>query len=272
MSRVISIACQKGGVGKTTTTLNLGISLNILGKKILLIDLDPQGCLGIAFDIDQNSLSLGLYELVVKGYKTTDVIYRTGIKNLHIIPNNAWSKPTGEATIKALSNLRSLKRVIDGVRNEYDFILIDCPPSILENTLSALYTSDSILIPVQSDYYVFMVLDQFLRSLSVIQQSINPNLAIDGLLLTMFDNRLKSSQEILKMSWQKYNQYIFKTIIPRSTELAQVIYTKKPITIYLPRPSKGALAYMSLARELLKRFEETKLTNVESTLTSNDKG
>ncbi|MGQ9705492.1 MAG: ParA family protein [bacterium] len=270
MSRVISIACQKGGVGKTTTALNLGISLNILGKKILLIDLDPQGCLGIAFDIDQNSLSLGIYELVVKGYKANDVIHRTCIKNIHIIPINAWSKPAGDAITKALTNLRAIKRAIDEVRDEYDFILIDCPPSILENTLSALYVSDSILIPVQTDYYVFMVLDQFLRSISVIQQSINPKLTIDGLLLTMFDNRLKSSQEILKMSWEKYNPYIFKTIIPRSTELAQVIYTKKPITIYLPRPSKGALAYISLAREFLKRYEETKPTMAISNPTSND--
>jgi chromosome partitioning protein len=272
MSRVISIACQKGGVGKTTTALNLGISLNILGKKVLLIDLDPQGCLGIAFDIDQNSLSLGLYELIVKGYDASEVIHRTGIKSLHLIPNNVWSKTAGEAIIKALANLRSLKKVIDRVRNEYDFILIDCPPSIMENTLSALYVSDSILIPVQTDYYVFMVLDQFLRSLSVIQQSINSNLIIDGLLLTMFDNRLKSSQEILKMSWEKYNQYVFKTIIPRSTELAQVIYTKKPITIYLPRPSKGASAYISLARELLQRYEKAKPAPEESVLISNDKG
>lgn len=256
MARVISIACQKGGVGKTTTALNLGISLNILGKKVLLIDLDPQGCLGIAFDMDQDSLSRGIFEMVVKTCEPKDVIHKTGIKSLHIIANNVWSNPAGEAIKKAMSNLQVLKKAVNSLRCDYDYILMDCPPSMFENTIAAIYSSDSVLIPVQSDYYVFMVLDQFLQTICTIKKSINRDLEIEGLLLTMFDGRLKSSREILKLSWERYGSLVFKTIIPRSTEIAQVIYSRKPISIYLPKPSRGALAYLSLARELIQKQQK----------------
>lgn len=251
MGKVIAVANQKGGVGKTTTAINLGCCLAMLGKSVLLIDIDPQGNCSSGLGVDRSRLKTCIYDILIRGIDPQDVIVRTDIRRLDLIP--ATIQLAGAEVELATVERREtrLKEQIDPLRNTYDYIIIDCPPSLGLATVNALCAADSVLIPIQCEYYALEGLSQLMHSRSI-RRRLNPELKIEGILLTMFDGRTNLSIQVVDEVKRHFKKELYRTIIPRNVRLSEAPSFGKPIVMYDPR-SKGAEVYQELAREVLER-------------------
>jgi chromosome partitioning protein len=252
VGKVIAVANQKGGVGKTTTAINLGCCLAMLGKSVLLIDIDPQGNCSSGLGVDRSRLKTCIYDILIRGIDPQDVIVRTDIRHLDLIP--ATIQLAGAEVELATVERREtrLKEQIDPLRNTYDYIIIDCPPSLGLATVNALCAADSVLIPIQCEYYALEGLSQLMHSIFLIRRRLNPELKIEGILLTMFDGRTNLSIQVVDEVKRHFKKELYRTIIPRNVRLSEAPSFGKPIVMYDPR-SKGAEVYQELAREVLER-------------------
>ena len=250
MGKIISVANQKGGVGKTTTTVNLGTILAKKGKKVLLIDADPQGNatsgLGVEKDVEKS-----VYDILVNDTEVEEVCEDTMIKNLKVCPSNINLAGAEVELVSMMSREQRLKEKLMKVKDEFDFILIDCPPSLGLVTLNAFTASDSVLIPVQCEYFALEGLGQLLNTINLVKKHLNKGLYIEGALLTMYDIRTNLSNQVVKEVKKYFDNKVYKTVIPRNVKLSEAPSYGMPITLYDPK-SKGAKCYDKFTKEFLK--------------------
>ena len=250
MGKVISVANQKGGVGKTTTTVNLATLLAKKGKKVLLIDTDPQGNATSGLGVTKE-LELSVYDVLVGETSLDESIQETAIKNLKICPSNISLAGAEVELVSMMSREQRLKVKLDEVKEKYDYILIDCPPSLGLITLNAFTASNSVLIPVQCEYFALEGLGQLLNTVNLVKKHLNKDLEIEGALLTMYDARTNLSNQVVKEVKKYFENKVYKTVIPRNVRLSEAPSYGMPISIYDPK-SKGAKAYEKFTKEFLK--------------------
>lgn len=258
MGKVISLVNQKGGVGKTTTSINLSSSLGYLGKKVLLIDLDPQSNSTTGLGVNKSDIKKSIYNVIVHDCDIKDAIVKTKFKNLSLVPSVILLSGAEIELIQLASREEGfvigdqLKMQIESIRDRYDYILIDCPPALGVLTTNALAASDSVLIPVQCEYYSLEGVTQLLNTILYTQNKINPKLDIEGVLLTMLDGRTLVGLEVVEDVRKFFKEKVFNTIIPRLVRLVEAPSHGKPIIEYDPK-CRGALAYLNLAKEVIER-------------------
>ncbi|WP_101697459.1 ParA family protein [Clostridium minihomine] len=251
MGKIIAIANQKGGVGKTTTAVNLAASLGSLGKKTLLIDIDPQGNSSSGLGVDRRRLKSTVYEILLEEAPPKEVLIQTGFKNLDLIPSS-MDLAAAELELVSQKNRESvLKRAILPLRAEYDYILVDCPPSLGIITTNALCLADTLLVPVQCEYYALEGLSQLMNSVRRVKRQYNEQLDIEGVLLTMYDGRLNLTQQVVEEVKKYFPRKVFATVVPRTVRLSEAPSFGKPV-LYFDRSSKGSVAYEELAREIIQ--------------------
>lgn len=252
LAKIISIVNQKGGVGKTTTAVNLAASLGAIGYKTLLIDIDPQGNSTSGVGINKREVKNSSYDIIIGNVSTDETIIKTEFKNLFLIASNI-DLAAAEIEIVDLEHRESrLKNAILPVRGDYDFILIDCPPSLGLITTNALCLSDSIIVPIQCEYYALEGLSQLMNTVRRIKRQYNDRLEIEGVLLTMYDGRLNLTQQVVREVKKYFPKKVFRTAIPRGVRLSEAPSFGKPI-IYFDAVSKGSDAYISLAKEIINK-------------------
>lgn len=252
MGRIIAVANQKGGVGKTTTATNLSACLAEKGKKVLAIDMDPQGNMSSALGIDKNNVENTIYELILEECSLEECMAEEMIENLSVIPSN-MNLAGAEIELIGLDNKEFiLKKYVDEVKENYDFIIIDCPPSLNTLTVNAMTTADTVLVPIQCEYFALEGLSQLIHTINLVQDRLNPNLEIEGVVFTMFDARTNLSLQVVENVKENLNQTVYKSIIPRNVRLAEAPSHGKPITLYDSK-SAGAEAYRDLADEVIER-------------------
>jgi chromosome partitioning protein len=262
MAKVIAIANQKGGVGKTTSAINLAASLAVLEFKVLLIDADPQAnsTSGVGFDV--RNVKTSIYECVVDEVDPRSIILNTNTPNFDLIPSHIDLVGAEIEMLNLPNREKILKQVIDKVCDDYDFILIDCSPSLGLITVNALTAADSVIIPVQCEYFALEGLGKLLNTIKIIQSRLNPELQIEGFLLTMYDSRLNLSNQVLEEVRRHFNEMVFETVISRNIRLSEAPSFGVPALSY-DVSSKGAQSYLNLARELLQKNNMTKINHIE---------
>lgn len=254
MGRIIAIANQKGGVGKTTTATNLSACLAEKGKRVLAIDMDPQGNMSSALGIDKNNTENTIYELILEECSLEECRVEEVIENLSIIPSNV-NLAGAEIELIGLDNKEFiLRKYVEEVRGQYDFVIIDCPPSLNTLTVNAMTTADTVLVPIQCEYFALEGLSQLIHTINLVRDRLNPNLEIEGVVFTMFDARTNLSLQVVENVKENLNQAVYKSIIPRNVRLAEAPSHGKPITLYDSK-SAGAEAYRDLAEEVIERDE-----------------
>lgn len=255
MSRTIAIANQKGGVGKSTTAINLSACLAEAGQKVLTIDMDPQGNTTSGLGIDKDEQNVTVYELLIGECDLDDCLLKTNFDNLSVIPSDV-NLAGAEIELIGLDNKEYiLKKHIDKIRNDYDFIIIDCPPSLSMLTINAMTTANTVLVPIQCEYYALEGLSQLMHTIDLVQQRLNPDLEIEGIVFTMYDARTNLSLQVVENVKNNLQQSIYKTIIPRNVRLAEAPSHGLPINIYDSK-SAGAESYRLLAEEVIHREDE----------------
>ncbi|MBU0545810.1 AAA family ATPase [Patescibacteria group bacterium] len=254
MPSIISVVNQKGGVGKTTTTVNLAAGLAELGKFVLLVDLDPQGNATSGLGLKHQELDKGLYHTLVGQHRLHDVVLNTGHAGLRVAPATPDLAGANVELVNMEGRENKLADVLSEVKHAYDFILIDCPPSLGILTLNGLVAADHILIPVQAEYYALEGLGQLLKTIDLVRENVKPNLNVLGAVLTMFDGRNRLSEEVLHELYKYFPNNIFRSVIPRAVRLAEAPSFGKSIFAYEPH-GKGARAYERLVKEVLGCFE-----------------
>lgn len=255
MGKVIAIANQKGGVGKTTTSINLSASLAAMGEKVLVIDVDPQGNTTSGFGIDKNDLENTVYELILGECSVQECMVKEVIENISVIPSNVNLAAAEIELIGVDKKEFILKNEVDWIRDQYDFIIIDCPPSLNMLTVNAMTTADTVLVPIQCEYYALEGLSQLIHTVNLVRERLNPTLDIEGILFTMYDARTNLSNQVVENVKSHLNQRIYKTMIPRNIRLAEAPSYGMPINLYDPK-SSGAESYMALAEEVRNRKDE----------------
>lgn len=254
MGKVISIANQKGGVGKTTTAVNLSTILAKKGKKVLMIDTDPQGNASSGLGINKD-VNFSVYDVIINDVEIENTIQQTMVKNLEVCPSNINLAGAEVELVSMMSREHRLKEKIDNQKDKYDYIIIDCPPSLGLITLNAFTASDSVLIPVQCEYYALEGLGQLINTINLVKKHLNKDLKIEGALLTMFDIRTNLSNQVVKEVNKYFENKVYKTVIPRNVRLSEAPSYGMPISVYDPK-SKGAKSYDKFVKEFLKKNEE----------------
>jgi chromosome partitioning protein len=250
MGKIISIANQKGGVGKTTTSVNLGASLAYLGKKVLLIDIDAQGNATTGVGIEKSDLDQCVYNVLVEDEELRGIIQLTAVKDLHVLPATIQLAGAEIELVPTISREVRLKRALQSIRDEYDYIIIDCPPSLGLLTINALTASDSVIIPVQCEYYALEGLSQLLNTVRLVQKHLNKTLTIQGVLLTMLDARTNLGLQVIDEVKKYFRDKVYRSVIPRNVRLSEAPSHGKPIILYDAK-SKGAEVYLDLAKEVI---------------------
>jgi chromosome partitioning protein len=250
MSRIMAIANQKGGVGKTTTTVNLGACLAALGQKVLLVDIDPQGNTTSGIGVDKSNIEKSIYNVLINEEPIKDNVVKTEYENLYLLPSNIQLAGAEIELVPAISREYKLKNAVEEIKDQFDFILIDCPPSLGLLTLNALTAANTVLVPIQCEYYALEGLGQLMNTINLVQKHLNKNLQVEGVLLTMFDARTNLSIQVVEEVKKFFKNKVYRTIIPRNVRLSEAPSHGKPIIKYDAR-SKGSEVYMELAREVL---------------------
>ena len=254
MGRIIAVANQKGGVGKTTTSINLAACLAEKGKKVLAVDMDPQGNLTSGLGVDKDSVEKSIYELISGEVDIKEVINKEVLENLDIIPTSIDLSAAEIELIGVDDKEYILRNAIDQVKDQYDFVIIDCPPSLSMLTINAMTTADSVIVPIQCEYYALEGLSQLIHTVELVKDRLNSKLEIEGVVFTMYDARTNLSLQVVENVKDNLQQNIYKTIIPRNIRLAEAPSYGLPINKYDPK-STGAESYMRLADEVIEREE-----------------
>ncbi len=255
MGRIIAVANQKGGVGKTTTAINLSSCLAALGKKTLAIDLDPQGNMTSGLGLNKDEVEYTAYDLILGEVEIDKVINKDVLENLDVLPTNIDLSAAEIELIGVEDKEFIIKKSVDTVRDNYEFIIIDCPPSLSMLTINAMTTADTVLVPIQCEYYALEGLSQLMHTIDLVKERLNPDLEMEGIVFTMYDARTNLSLEVVENVKDNMDTTIYKTIIPRNIRLAEAPSHGKPINLYDPR-STGAESYMLLAEEVASKGEE----------------
>ena len=256
MGKAIAIFNQKGGVGKTTTNINLAACLAMKGKKILILDIDPQGNTTNGVGISKKGLEVTTHEILIEdNYNPEDAILSTGVENLDIIPASVQLAGAEVELIELAGREKRLKRAIDILKPKYDYIFIDCPPSLGILTINSLTAVDSVLIPIQCEFYALEGVSQLMSTIDIVQRNMNPDLEIQGVILSMFDGRTNLSMQVVEEVKKYFKEKVYTTVIPRNVRLAEAPSHGMPVIQYDPR-SSGAIAYMEFAEEFLSDEEE----------------
>lgn len=250
MGLIFSIVNQKGGVGKTTTAINLGASLSEHGKRVLIIDMDPQANATSGVGLEVDKVEHNLYDLIIGDSNIKDVIYPTSIENFHIIPAGPDLSGATAALLKREGREYLLKNLLEPVKDHYDYILIDCPPSLGILTINALATSDRVLVPVQCEYYAMEGLSRLMEVIDLVKRDVNPELTVGGIIMTMYDARTSLNREVVSETKKHFKKLVFKSTIPRNVRISEAPSYGQPISVYAKK-SNGAKAYHSLALEVL---------------------
>jgi chromosome partitioning protein len=253
MSRVIAIANQKGGVGKTTTAINLGACLAVAERRTLLIDMDPQGNATSGLGVDRGSATGSVYEVLVEGASLpAATVHRVHFPFLDVVPSSRDLVGAEVELVDRAERELTLRRALEGSRDQYEYVLVDCPPSLGLLTLNTLAAADAVLIPIQCEFYALEGLSQLLNTVRLVQRNLNPRLQIDGVLLTMYDQRLNLSRQVAEEAQEYFGSRVYRTAIPRNVRLAEAPSFGKPIVLY-DLLSTGAQSYLALAQELMAR-------------------
>lgn len=250
MGKIIAVANQKGGVGKTTTSINLSAALAVKGKKVLVVDIDPQGNATSGFGIEKNDLENTVYELMLNECSVEQCTISNVLPNLSIIPTNVNLAAAEIELIDIERKEYILKNELDWVKDRYDYIIIDCPPSLSMLTVNAMTCADSVLVPIQCEYYALEGLSQLIHTVNLVKTRLNPDLDMEGVVFTMYDSRTNLSAEVVENVKENLEERIFNTVIPRNIRLAEAPSFGQPITSYDPK-SAGAQSYLELAGELI---------------------
>ena len=249
---IVAIANQKGGVGKSTTAINLGAGLALQGESILIVDLDPQGNTSSGLGIDRETIEMSMYDILVDGAPVADVLEPTSVQGLHVIPATIELAGAEIDLVSMMSREMRLKNALGEIKDDYDYLLIDCPPSLGLLTINGLAAANEVLIPIQCEYYALEGVSQLTRNIELVQNSLNPQLTIEGVVLTMFDGRTTLSSDVVAQVRDHFGETTYKTVIPRTVRLSEAPSYGEPIEAYDPM-SRGAIAYRELAREFRRR-------------------
>ena len=250
LAKVIAIANQKGGVGKTTTAVNLSTCVAYSGKKVLLIDADPQGNASSGMGIDKKNVEISMYDVLINGKDIKEAILKTDIMTFHLCPASIKLAGAEIELVPVFSRETRMKSAIEGIREYYDYIFIDCPPSLGLLTLNSLTAADSILVPIQCEYYALEGLSQLMETVKLVKKHLNTNIQVEGVVLTMFDTRTNISIQVVEEVKKHFKDKVYRTVIPRNVKLSEAPSFGLPIILY-DKTSKGAEAYISLAGEFI---------------------
>lgn len=262
MGKVISVANQKGGVGKTTSAINLAAALGVLEKKVLLVDADPQANATSGVGIDPKNVKTSIYECIINEIEPGDIVLETNSPNLDLLPAHIDLVGAEIEMISLPRREKMMRMALNKIKSNYDFVLIDCSPSLGLITLNALTASDSVIIPIQCEYFALEGLGKLLNTIKIVQSRLNPDLSIEGLLLTMYDIRLRLSNQVVEEVKTHFQQMVFDTIIQRNTRLGEAPSHGETILMH-DASCKGAINYLNLAREVLQKNEMTKIKEEE---------